>query len=227
MSETPASRPLRKDAARNRALLIQAAREVFAERGLEASLDDVARHAGLGVGTAYRHFANKYDLARAIFADALDHIVETAREAAAHDDPWHGIVTFLESAASAQTKDRGLREVLMGVHDTGDMERVNDTLSPLLVDMVDRAKAGGQLRPDADATDVGVAVLMLCTVADVTGDVAPDLWRRYLPMLLDGLRAGSPLPLPALSQDDFRRAMVGYKQRLARVTTHQSDRSSA
>jgi hypothetical protein len=68
---------------------------------------------------------------------------------------------------------------------------------------------------------------MLCTVADVTGDVAPDLWRRYLPMLLDGLRAGSPLPLPALSQDDFRRAMVGYKQRLARVTTHQSDRSSA
>ena len=71
-AERSDSRPLRKDAARNRALLLDAAREVFAERGLEASLDDIARHAGLGVGTAYRHFSNKYELAQAIFAEAID-----------------------------------------------------------------------------------------------------------------------------------------------------------
>jgi AcrR family transcriptional regulator len=217
MSEDAASRPLRKDAARNRALLVQAGREVFAERGLEASLDDVARRAGLGVGTAYRHFANKYDLAKAIFADAVDGIIATARSAAAMDDPWCGIVAFIEAAAEAQTNDRGLRDVMTGVHDTGEMERINDVISPLLTDLVERAKAAGRVREEIDATDVGVAVLMLCTVADITGDVAPDLWRRYLPMLLDALRAGSPLPVPALAESEFRRAMVGHKQRMIRA----------
>ena len=222
MSDAPASRPLRKDAARNRALLIQAAREVFAERGLEASLDDVAHHAGLGVGTAYRHFANKHELARAIFSEAVDEIVQTARAAAELDDPWQGIVTFLEKAAEAQTTDRGLREVLMGAHDTAEMERINDILSPLLTDLVERAKAAGAVRDEVQPTDVGVAVMMLCTVADVTGEVAPDLWRRYLPMLLDGLRAGSDLPVPALSQDELRQAMTSHKQRLIRAVTRSS-----
>ena len=227
MSESDAaSRPLRKDAARNRALLVQAAREVFAERGLEASLDDVAHHAGLGVGTAYRHFANKFELARAIFTEAVDEIVDIARAAAAMDDPWAGIVTFLEAAAEAQTKDRGLREVVMGVHDSAEMERINDLISPLLNDLVDRAKAAGLVRPELDPTDVGVAVMMLCTVADVTGDVEPGLWRRYLPMLLDGLRTGSPLPVAALSQEDFRTAMSTHKQRLLRAVG-QGTRSSA
>jgi len=221
-----ASRPLRKDAARNRALLIQAGREVFAERGLEASLDDVAHHAGLGVGTAYRHFANKFELGRAIFTEAVDEIVETARVAARMNDPWQGIVTFMEKAAEAQTKDRGLREVLMGVHDSAEMERINEIISPLLTELVARAKADGVVRDEVDSTDVGVAVMMLCTVADVTGDVAPGLWRRYLPMLMDGLRAGSPLPVPALSPEDFREAMSCHKQRLMRAAG-QSARNSA
>jgi AcrR family transcriptional regulator len=222
MTDAPASRPLRKDAARNRALLVQAAREVFAERGLEASLDDVARHAGLGVGTAYRHFANKHELARAIFTEAVDEIVRVAQDAADLEDPWTGIVSFIEKAAEAQTADRGLREVLMGVHDTAEMERINDIISPLLIKLVDRAKAAGVVRPEVEATDVGVAVMMVCTVADVTGDVAPDLWRRYLPMLLDGLRAGSELPVPALSPEQLRDAMASHKQRLVRAVTRSS-----
>src|ERR1700742_4129660 len=102
MTEVEAARPLRKDAARNRELLIQAAREVFAERGLEASLDDIAHRAGLGVGTAYRHFANKYELAMAIFAQAIDDIVGLVDHALTLDDPWEGIVGFLAGAAEAQ-----------------------------------------------------------------------------------------------------------------------------
>jgi AcrR family transcriptional regulator len=144
--DEPASRPLRKDAARNRALLVQAAREVFAERGLEASLDDIARHAGLGVGTAYRHFANKHELARAIFAEAIDDIVSLADLALTMDDPWAGIVGFLEGTAEAQTADRGLREVLMGVHDAEELEQVNDRLSAPLRDLVERAKRAGAIR---------------------------------------------------------------------------------
>jgi AcrR family transcriptional regulator len=222
----PASRPLRKDAARNRALLVQAGREVFADRGLEASLDDVARHAGLGVGTAYRHFANKFELARAIFTEAIEEILETARRAAAMDDPWVGIVTFVKMAAEAQTKDRGLREVLMGTHDPAEMQRVNDIIGPLLEDLVTRAKQAGAVREEIEASDVGMVILMLCTVADITSDLAPHQWQRYVPMLLDGLRAGSVLPVPALSQADFRTAMTCHKQRMLRATAG-SARSTA
>jgi AcrR family transcriptional regulator len=220
--DEPASRPLRKDAARNRALLLLAAREVFAERGLDASLDDVARHAGLGVGTAYRHFANKYELAEAIFTEAINDIVALAELAVTMDDPWDGIVGFLEGAAEAQTADRGLREVLMGVH-PDQMEQVHDRLSGPLREMVQRAKRSGALRADVEATDIGVVVMMLCTIADVTSEAAPGLWRRYLPMLLAGLRAdgGTPAPsVPPVSDDVLREAMRTHKQRLLRITQH-------
>jgi AcrR family transcriptional regulator len=213
----PTSRPLRKDAARNRALLLEAARQVFAERGLEASLDDVAHRAGLGVGTAYRHFANKYELAQAILAEAVDEVVGVAERAASADDPWTGIVAFVERAAEMQSADRGLREVLMGVHDPEQMERVSDRISTPLNTMVDRAKATGAVRPDLEVSDLGIVVLMLCTVADVTGDASPDLWRRYLPMLLAGLRSDVDLPVPPLPEDVMRKAMASHKQRLVRL----------
>jgi AcrR family transcriptional regulator len=218
MTDAACSRPLRKDAARNRAALVQAAREVFAERGLEASLDDIAHHAGLGVGTAYRHFANKYDLARAIFAEAVDDVVALADLAVTLDDPWDGIVRFLEGTAEAQTADRGLREVLMGVHDAQQMEQVHERLSGPLRELVDRAKRAGSIREDVEATDIGIVVLMLCTVADVTAEAAPDLWRRYLPMLLEGLRPGGvPTPsVPPVPEDVLRKAMTTHKQRMLR-----------
>lgn len=217
-SDEPACRPLRKDAARNRALLIQAAREVFAERGLEASLDDIAHRAGLGVGTAYRHFANKHELAQAIFAEAIDQVIQLSVRAADLDDPWSGIRAFLEGVTEMQSSDRGLREVLMGVHDAERMDHVNERISGPLNSMVERAKQAGAVRQDVEGTDLGVLVLMLCTVADVTSDAAPDLWRRYLPMLLDGLRPGSELPVPPVPEDVFRKAMNSHKQRFARYT---------
>src|SRR6478735_590634 len=216
MTDIATSRPLRKDAARNRELLLVAAREVFAERGLDASLDDVARRAGLGVGTAYRHFANKYELARAIFAQAVDDIVALAERGARSDDPWAGIVGFVEGAAAAQTADRGLREVLSGVHDPDELDEINARLAGPLAEMVARAKADGVLRPCVEPTDIGMVVLMLCAVGDIAGDVAPRLWRRYLGLLLDGLRAGPDLEVPAISFDDMRVAMQSYKHRLAR-----------
>jgi AcrR family transcriptional regulator len=215
--DTP--RPLRKDAARNRELLLRAAREVFAERGLDASLDDVAHRAGVGVGTAYRHFPNKQELARAIFGEAIDEVVALAEQAAGQPDAWAAIVAFLEGTASRQTADRGLREVLMGVHDPDDHERITERLSGPVSTLVERAKAGGQLREDVTSTDIGLVLMMLCTVADVTADAQPDLWRRYLPMLLDALRAGActPLPVPPITEEQLRTAMAAHKQRLARA----------
>jgi AcrR family transcriptional regulator len=218
VTDTAGPRPLRKDALRNRSLLVEAGRQVFAQRGLDASLDDVARQAGLGVGTAYRHFANKYELAQAIFADAIDRFVELTEAAARADDPWTGLVTFLERAADAQVKDRGLREVLSGVHDTEHMRQVNERISPPLARIVERAKQAGRLRADISPSDIGAVVIMLCTIADVTADTAPDLWRRYTTMLLDGLRGDSPLPVPPISPEEFSAAVASHKLRMARVT---------
>jgi AcrR family transcriptional regulator len=217
VTEVPASRPLRKDAARNRAALVAAARAVFAERGFDATLDDVARQAGVGVGTAYRHFTNKYELAQAVFAQAVDEIVAAAESAADADDPWLGIVRVVEGIATAQTADRGLREVLMGQHDSARMEQVTDRLMSPLERLVERAKRAGKLRVDAEPSDLGMAVMMLCGIADIAVEVDPELWRRYLPIVLDGLRPGEPLPGTALSLDQMRAAMSSHKQRISRA----------
>jgi len=179
----------------------------------------VARQAGVGVGTAYRHFANKHELAAAIFAEEVAGIAEFATTALDAEDPWTGLVQFLERTLQAQTVNRGLREVLMGAHDASQEERAHDLLSGPIVALVERAQAAGTVRKDADATDLGMMILMLCVVADVAADADPQLWRRYLPIMLAGLRPDGPeLPIAALPEDVMRKAMSSHKQRLAKVT---------
>jgi AcrR family transcriptional regulator len=215
--EVSSSRPVRKDALRNRELLIQSAREVFAVRGLEASMDDIAHHAGLGVGTAYRHFANKHDLAGAIFEHAVTEIVELAEQAMAMPDPWEGLVTFLEAMLDAQTLNRALREILSAIHDD-DRDRQHARLTAPFVPLIERAKADGAVRPEAEPSDLSLIIVMLCTIADASVEQSPYLWRRYLPMMLDGLRTGaSAMPVPALDPDQLRATLLEPKRRPARV----------
>ncbi len=207
--EDSSSRPTRKDALRNRQLLIQSAREVFAVRGLEASMDDVAHHAGLGVGTAYRHFANKHELASAIFENAVDEIVELAEQALAMPDPWDGLVTFLEATLDAQTLNRALREIL--ARDLRGRPRSAQRADHRAVRAAGRAREGRRRapRPDAEPSDISLIVVMLCTLADASSEQSPYLWRRYLPMLLAGLRDGAaPMPVPALTPEQLREALT-------------------
>ena len=105
-------RRLRADAARNRQRLIDAAEEVFAARGLDATLDDIARHAGVNVATAYRHFANKHELAHEFLRQCVDRAVATAEEAAAEPDPWAGLTQFLERSLEMISSNRALVDVL-------------------------------------------------------------------------------------------------------------------
>jgi AcrR family transcriptional regulator len=207
------ARPLRKDAARNRELLIAAAREVFARRGIEASLDDVARHAGLGVGTAYRHFTNKYELLSALMSQTIDQIVAEAEQAARMDDPWQGLVSFLEATVGVQARDRGLREVMMGVHDPEQLEQVQERMSTPLNEIVRRAKRAGVVRRDLEQSDLGIIIAMLCSVTEIAGDTEPELWRRYLTLALDGIKpGGSKLPVKALDEASMRKAFTTHKQ---------------
>jgi len=186
-----ADRPLRRDASRNRERLLQAARELFAERGLDVPMDDIADRAGVGVGTAYRRFANRDEVIEALFEDRLADYLALAETALADPDPWAGLVAFLERSLALQADDRGLKELLM--RDRRAFDRVasaRERVMPLLERLVGRAHGAGALRPGVTAADLHVVSHMLGAV----GDFAPDLWRRYLPLLLDGLRAGEPLP---------------------------------
>ena len=133
-------RPLRKDAARNRALLLSAAQEVFAERGLDATLDDIAHRAGVGVGTAYRHFANKQELANALFAEHIEQMVRDAEAALLIEDPWQAIVSYFEGASQAQAHDRGLHQMLIGVYPTTLSESVQERLAGPITALFDRRK---------------------------------------------------------------------------------------
>jgi len=206
-SESP-SRPLRRDAARNRRALLDAGREVFAARGLEATLDEVARAAGVGVGTAYRHFANKQELAAAIFSDDFEQLVESANGALDIDDPWEALVTFIETTVAKHAKDRGLYEVMMDsgpaiekpVHSHGKVETMREALIGPITALVDHAKAAGCLRADVSPTDVAAIFLMMGSTYSPSDAVGRPVWRRYLWLLLDGLRATScpQLPVTAL-----------------------------
>ncbi len=208
----PAERSLRRDAERNRRLIIDGARVVFADRGLRGSYDDIAREAGVGVGTVYRRFPDRQQLIDALFEEALEEIVAIAEEGLAFEDPWEGLVHFLLGAQERQCADRGLRELVLSPDDgESRLARARARIVPAVDRLIARARDAGVVRDDISTTDVGVMQLAVCTVADLTRDSVPDTWRRTLNILLDGLQPArqtvQPLTAPALTLDQFDAAM--------------------
>lgn len=205
-------RPLRRDAARNRQRVLKAASEVFTERGLDVSLDEVARHAGVGVGTVYRRFGTKEDLVEALFVERIDAVAALAEDAATASDPWSGLVSFLEQAAEMLAGDNGLRQLLKFAIYGGDkVWYARQRMAPRVTGLVERVQAAGQLRSDLRPTDVPFILFMLAEAAQFAQEVRPDIWRRYLALVLDGLRPEregvSPLPVPALRPDEMEMTM--------------------
>lgn len=209
---TTADRPLRRDAERNRRLILEAAREEFAERGLRASHDDIARRAGVGVGTVYRRFPDKEQLIDALFEQRMEEIAALADEGLEMEDPWDGLVHFFVGAMELQPADRGLKELALG-NDCGHsrVTRARERIGPRVQRLVERARAAGVVRGDLEVTDLPILQLAAGAIADAMRDVAPDVWRRTLTLVLDGLRPArsgtTPLPEPALDQEQFATAM--------------------
>jgi AcrR family transcriptional regulator len=207
-------RPLRKDAERNRRRILAAARELFAERGLGVTLNEIAHHAGVGVGTVYRRFPDKTQLVDGLFEQRLQEIVELV-EAALHDpDPWHGLTTFLERSLALQAADRGLKELVLGAPGAPErLARLRAQLRPLVAEVVARAREAGRLRADCEPEDLGIVQLMVGAVIDAGHDVAPELWRRYLAVVLQGLRAEpappEPLNTPPVSPVQLDDVLIG------------------
>jgi AcrR family transcriptional regulator len=203
---TTVEKPLRADAARNRERILAAAAEVFAARGLEVTLDEIAAHAGLGVGTVYRRFANREELVEALFQDRLAAVAALASEALAEPDSWSALTQLVEAVGEIVARDQGLFEALICRPDSGGRAAVRERMLPIVSEIFARARADGHLRADAAPTDFPMLLRMIAGVAEFTRDVRPDLWRRYLAIVLDGLRADrtelTPLTEPPIDPDE-------------------------
>jgi AcrR family transcriptional regulator len=186
------TRRLRADAVRNRQRLIDAAAEVFAARGLDATLDDIARHAGVNVATAYRHFANKHELAHEFLRQCVDRAVATAEEAAAEPDPWAGLTQFLEQSLEMISSNRALVDVLTRAYGAEHFAEMLQRSWPPLEQLLARGRAAGVVRADIGVTDFPPILEML---GSVTGHGEPCLPHRYIGLILAGLRP-DPDPLP-------------------------------
>ena len=211
-------RPLRRDAERNRERILAAAGEVFAERGLEVTLDDIAHHAGVGVGTVYRRFPDKEQLIDALFEDRMDAIVQVAEEALAAADPWLGPGGVLRRASSSCRPPTAgcASSPFAGRHGRERVARARTRLEPLVQELVTRAQASRRPAGRRRAQTTSPLIQkMLAQVIDIAGDVRPDLWRRYLTIVLDGLRTRrdgpTPLPVPALEHGQLETCMQSWR----------------
>jgi AcrR family transcriptional regulator len=198
IAETAPAKPLRADARRNREAVIAAAREVFAEQGREAQMDDVARRAKVGVGTVYRHFPTKEALIEALAVDSFAKLTAIVQDRLDAEDPWTALVEVMSAGAEIMAGDRALTEVVAttpgameaGAHASGELVAATEQL--LL-----RAQATGRLRPDVVTDDIG---MLMCGLGAATrkAHACPDAWRRHLRIVLDGLRAdAATAPLPS------------------------------
>ncbi|WP_433076149.1 TetR/AcrR family transcriptional regulator [Dactylosporangium sp. CA-052675] len=189
------TRPMRADAARNRRLLLAAAADEFAEHGLGASIADIAKRAGIGKGTVFRHFATKEDLVAAIVLDRIEALVAAGERLGREGDAGAALLEFMTIAAE-QRQQRDLTFLHAAFDGHPQMARMHARLLAAIDALVDRARAHGAVRPDVTGTDV---FLLMCApnhVAEMVPDAPPDLWRRYLAIIFDGLRPEGAHPLP-------------------------------
>lgn len=200
---------LRSDARRNRERLVASARELFATAGVDVPVEEITQHAGVGMGTLYRHFPTKEELIDAVLEDAFAEVVALAEASVATADAWGGFTGFLEGALALHVTNRGLKDVIASRgHGAGRAEAMRARIRPLLRRLIERAHEQGSLRSDFTSADLPLVFWTAGRVIDKTGAVAPEGWRRYLGFLLDGLRAeaATPLPQPPLSRAQLAQA---------------------
>jgi AcrR family transcriptional regulator len=175
-------RPLRADARRNREAILKAARAVFSSQGRDAHLDDVARRAKVGVGTVYRHFPTKEALLEALAREQFEVITGWAREAQDEPDAWEALKGLIWRGAELQASDRALMEAVAEFKPS--VARQAEELQACIDRLVSRAQDEGSARADATGDDVRMMMCGLGSVMQMDGDG----WRRYLTVMLDGLR---------------------------------------
>ncbi|HTF09692.1 MAG TPA: helix-turn-helix domain-containing protein, partial [Asanoa sp.] len=185
-------------AERNRRQLVDAARSVFAARGLDAPLDDIARHARVGNATLYRRFPRRRDLVGAVFVEPLRQVVAAARVAIDDPDPWAAFAGHLSYLCELQAGNRALAELLTArMSEVDELDDLRDIAFDCLTALIDRARAVGAVRADLTHADVVLILMANAGLVERTVATAPDAWRRHLAYVLDGLRpTGAPAAPP-------------------------------
>ena len=195
------SKPKRADAARNRERVLDAARAVFAERGTDASVPDIAERAGVGVATIYRSFPTKRDLVVAIVLERFRAMKDFAEAALSADrDPWDAFPTVLISSARMQLQDRAFGQVMAEAFDVAEVRAERDQVLDRIGELMRRAQDAGAMRRDVVAEDLP------CLLSGLSGslsmaDRSSDFWQRHIAIVLDGLRADGAHPLPSGAPD--------------------------
>jgi AcrR family transcriptional regulator len=180
---------LRADAARNRDRLIGAAAELFADRGVDVPLEEVAKRAGVSIGTLYNHFPNRGALLEAVLPEPLAEIRRLAQESLDKPDAWSGFTALLEGMFAIQAGDRALNDaVARSPVGPVDVAAECGQAGRPLTDVVQRARDAGVLRSDFGPSDLATLIWAMSKVIAVSGG-DDMLWRRHLGFLLDGLRA--------------------------------------
>ncbi|GAA2337244.1 TetR/AcrR family transcriptional regulator [Streptomyces violaceusniger] len=203
--------PLRRDARRNREMLIAAAREIYTDQGVDAPLDDIARRAGVGSATLYRRFAGRAELIEAVFGDSLRDILRAAEEARSATDAWVGLTAYLERIFGLLAADRGTNDLMTtGIQGVPSLDALRKENQKTLDDLLRRAQEQGEVRADATAEDLQFMLAALGRAVPGSTVAAPLAWRRYLALLLDGLRpeGSHPLPAPSLTPEQLNAAML-------------------
>jgi AcrR family transcriptional regulator len=194
--ETPSQ--LRSDAERNRGRIVAAARRAYAAGGLSVSMAAVARQAGVGIATVFRHFPTREDLIAAVFADTMDTYLDAATTALEDPDPWHGFIGYVETVCTMQAADRGFADVLtMTFLTTNALADKRAEAYRRFTELIDRAKASGELRPDFSPVDLVILLLANAGVIAATADVMPDAWRRLVGYMLQAFAVHASETMPA------------------------------
>jgi AcrR family transcriptional regulator len=206
VSAATADKALRRDAVRNRERVLAAADAVFAEQGLEATLADIAEHAGVGVGTIYRRFADKGALVAALMDDKLVATTATVEAAELAETGWDAFTRFLRDVSTQLLSDRALGQILLADPGQESAGRLIDAIRPAATRILKRAQAEGALRPEIRFNDVSPLLVMVTTTADFVEAGNSRVWARYLEVVLNGLRARPDqpaLPYRALSDAEL------------------------
>jgi AcrR family transcriptional regulator len=194
----PAPAPRRADAQRNYCALQRAARDVFAERGIDAPLDEIAHRAGIGNATLYRHFPTRCDLVVAVFTEQMEEYAAAVQTAAAAEDPWLGFRSYVTTICEIQAGNRGLADLLTTTSiSSPHLDALRSSSRRNLIRVVRRAQRAGALRADFSPQDVVLIMMANAGVVRRTVDHAPDSSARLVSLILDGLAASAATNGPA------------------------------
>jgi AcrR family transcriptional regulator len=204
-------RPLRRDARESRDKLVAAARAEFAARGVDASLEKIARDAGVAIGTLYRHFPARLDLLMAALRPGLQEFVDGADKALVIDDAWDSFVAYLENLFAVQAGDRGFNDFLSRrFPGNAETEHIHDVMCQQIEEVLARAQDAGRARPDITRADIVNLIWSNGRIIDATNAKAPTAWRRQLHLMLDAYRAerAHAIPEPPMTDEQLYDAMV-------------------